>query len=435
MVWGVLLSSRLPKAAGALLALGCLAAAAPTSALAATQVFGYTGGEQTYVVGPDVHSLHVVAVGAPGGEGSDDPPNQLGGLGGFGARLEGNLAVTPGQVLFVEVGGPGAEGGHIAGGGKGGFNGGGSSNNGGFNLPGGGGGGATDIRSCSTAAVCVSVANTLASRLLVAAGGGGGGTIGRLESPSGGEGGDGGEAGATGQPLNCSTGTTPGAGGGAGTQVGGGAGGAGGMNGAPAGLPGMLAQGGGAGSGGSNSEPGGGGGGGYYGGGAGGSGNGCAAGGGGGGSSFVNSAVTDLLLSIDQAGVPSVTITPITPAASTPPPQQTVTAKPPNGIKFEQLRKFKRRGTALLTLELPGPGTLLLSGKGLLLPKGFSPAGTKALSARGEVGLLIKVKGKRKRKLDRIGRVKVRAAVTFTPTGGDPSTFERRITLVKIAAG
>lgn len=428
MSLGVLGPTRLLKGAGALLVLLALA---PISASAATRVFGYTGGEQTYLVGPDVHSLHVVAIGAPGGDGSDDPPNQFGGLGGFGARLEGDLAVTPGQMLFVEVGGIGADGGGVAGGGKGGFNGGGSSDDGGFLLPGGGGGGASDVRSCSIAAVCPGV-DTLASRLLVAAGGGGGGTIGRIESPNGGEGGDADEAGATGQALNCSTGATPGAGGGAGTQVAGGAGGAGGMNGAPAGLPGTLGQGGDAGSGGSNSEPGGGGGGGYYGGGAGGSGNGCAGGGGGGGSSFASSAITDLVLSTDRTGVPSVTITPITPAvASASPPQQPVAAKPSNVIKFERLRKFRRRGTALLTLELPGPGSLRFSGNGLLPPRGFGPTDTKALAARGAVSLLIQVKGKRKLKLDRTGRVKVKAAVTFIPTGGDPNTFERSITLIK----
>lgn len=433
MSWGRLRPRRLAKGSGALLALGCLATVAPVSASGATQVFGYTGGEQTYVVGPEVHSLHVVAIGAPGGDGSDDPPTQRGGLGGLGARLEGDLAVTPGQVLFVEVGGAGADGGGVAGGGKGGFNGGGSSNNGVFLLPGGGGGGATDIRSCSMAAVCVGGGTTLASRLLVAAGGGGGGSIGRMESLTGGEGGDGGEAGATGQALNCSTGATPGGGGGVGTQTGGGAGGTGGVSGGAGGLPGMLGQGGAAGTSVTNSEPAGGGGGGYYGGGAGGGGNGCAGGGGGGGSSFANSALTDVSLGTDPTGVPSVTITPVLPPTPTPTPPPPVAAKPSNHITFKRLQKSKRRGTALLTLLLPGPGKLRLSGKGLQLPKGFSPG--KALSAGGKVGILIAVKGKRRSKLDRTGQVKVKVSVTFTPTGGEPSTFERSITLVEVGAG
>lgn len=435
--WGELgLGLRRRAIAVALITFGCLGAIAPTSALATPQVFGFTGTEQTYVVGPGVHSLHVVAIGAPGGKGSDSPPS-LGGLGGRGARVEGDLAVTPGQVLYIEVGGAGADGGAIAGGGKGGFNGGGSSNNGGFNKPGGGGGGATDLRTCSATGPCVGATDSITSRLLVAAGGGGGGAIGRGRSMTGGAGGDAGAAGETGQPVGCSTGSTPGAGGGAATQTAGGTGGTAGNGGAATGVAGTLAQGAAAGTSGNNSQPGGGGGGGYYGGGSGGGGNGCSAGGGGGGSSFVGSSVTASVLSSDQTGVPSVTITPDEPPAVQPPPPSTLTpVKPSNQIELgRQVRKFKHRGTALLSVKVPGPGSLGLAGAGLVPPKGFSSAGAKALAGGGEFRLLIRVKGKGKRTLEQSGRLKVRIAVTFTPTGGDPNTLERSITLVKTQGG
>lgn len=280
-------------------------------ASAATRTFVSTGGEQTFTVPAGVSLLHVLAVGAKGGKGTDQGMKK-GGPGGFGDRLEANLAVTPGEALFVEVGGAGAAG---ATGGGGGFNGGGSSNNGDFNSAGGGGGGATDIRTCSRlAAKCAGALNTLSSRLLVAGGGGGGGDIGRMEQPDGGDGGDAGRNGQPGQSLGCNTGSTPGGGGMTGSETAGGAGGSAGNDEPPAGNPGTLGQGGAAGTGGSNSQPGGGGGGGYYGGGAGGSANGCAGGGGGGGSSLVAAMSTSMVT--DGTGVPLVTISYTAPGGS-----------------------------------------------------------------------------------------------------------------------
>jgi hypothetical protein len=295
---------RLGKA-GLVPGLACATlAASAASAPAATETFGFTGAEQTFTVPAGVGSLHVVAIGARGGKGSDESAKKLGGPGGIGASVEADLTVAAGQVLFIEVGGTGADG---AKGGAGGFNGGGSSNPGGFELPGGGGGGATDIRSCSRlAASCSGSPDTLSSRLLVAAGGGGGGSDGRQEQTSGGEGGDAGKDGKAAAELGCSTGSTPGGGGQAGTQTAGGVGGAAGSNGAPSGNPGAFGQGGPAGDNTLNSEPGGGGGGGYFGGGAGGGGNGCGGGGGGGGSSV--SAGANTTIAVVASGVPSLTI-------------------------------------------------------------------------------------------------------------------------------
>jgi len=312
---------------GLAVACAALAASAAPASAATTQAFAFTGTEQTFTVPTGVTSLHVVAVGAKGGNGSDESAKKLGGPGGLGASVEADLPVTPGQVLYVEVGGTGANG---SAGGAGGFNGGGASNDGVFKLPGGGGGGATDIRSCSRVALtCAGVLDTLSSRLLIAAGGGGGGSLGRNEQPTGGEGGDAGKDGNTAAELGCSTGSTPGSGGQAGSQTAGGAGGAAGSNGAPSGNAGSVGQGGLAGEGGSNSEPGGGGGGGFFGGGAGGSGNGCGGGGGGGGSS---ASVGTNMSTTTSAGAPSLTIT-YTPKApttgggtTTTPPPATVTA-------------------------------------------------------------------------------------------------------------
>src|SRR5262249_45247531 len=76
-----------------------------------TQTFTYTGGEQTFTVPPGVFSVHVVAIGAAGGNASPNsggtPP---GGAGGAGAKVSGGLTVMPGEFLYVEVGGRGGEG-------------------------------------------------------------------------------------------------------------------------------------------------------------------------------------------------------------------------------------------------------------------------------------------------------------------------------------
>lgn len=132
-----------------------------SSAQTVTCSYAYTGGEQQFTVPVGVRSLHVVAVGARGFS-----PNA------YGGEVTADLAVTPGQSLFVEVGGPGGAPTFGGGpGGAGGFNGGGEGG-GAKILGGGGGGGASDVRTCSSAD---SSCDSLGSRLIVAAGGGGNG--------------------------------------------------------------------------------------------------------------------------------------------------------------------------------------------------------------------------------------------------------------------
>ena len=218
-----------------------------------TCTFSPTGAEDTFVVPAGVSTIHVVATGAPGAVA------QNGGTAGRGARVSTDLAVSPGQTLYVNVGGtPTGSGG--------GFNGGGSSFNG------GGGGGASDVRFVSR-----DQNNTLSSRLIVAAGGGGsgqgqGGVFCDDLPPEtgtvlGGAGGNAGSDGGAAQNLSSGTGDcfpVEGTEGGAGTQTGGGAAGTpGGGNGGTPGQSGSL------GLGGNGAGGGGGGGGGFFGGGGG----------------------------------------------------------------------------------------------------------------------------------------------------------------------
>jgi uncharacterized repeat protein (TIGR01451 family) len=120
--------------------------------------YAYNGGEQQFVVPAGVTSLHVDALGARGFS-----PNS------YPGEVVSDVAVSPGQTLYVEVGGKGGWSSDAADTSPGGFNGGGAGD-GGIVMSGGGGGGASDLRTCARAdGSC----DTLASRLVVAGGGGG----------------------------------------------------------------------------------------------------------------------------------------------------------------------------------------------------------------------------------------------------------------------
>ncbi|MGE0568424.1 MAG: glycine-rich protein, partial [Bacteroidia bacterium] len=124
-------------------------------------IFNYTGGSQNYVVPAGVT---VICFTVNGAQGNGNVLNQMNG--GLGGRVIGSMAVTPGQVLQMNVGGGGiaSQVGGFNGGGNGGF----VSTNCCLTNRGGGGGGASDIRIAPYG---------LANR--VAVGGGGGGTGGR----------------------------------------------------------------------------------------------------------------------------------------------------------------------------------------------------------------------------------------------------------------
>ena len=200
--------------------------------------FNYTGSAQNWTVPPCVTSITVVARGAKGG----------GNNGGNGAIVTATLAVTPGQVLQINVGGMGTCGNNSQG-----WNGGGTGRAANTSANGScGGGGATDIRVTPYG---------LGNRMMVAAGGGGMG--GGTQDAIGGAGGC----------PNGQAGTSPfGQGGGGATTTAGGNGGPPWITSGNAGTAGSLGLGGnGATDPCYNNSPGGGGGGGLFGGGGGGS--------------------------------------------------------------------------------------------------------------------------------------------------------------------
>jgi hypothetical protein len=88
--------------------------------------------------------------------------------------------------------------------------------------------------------------------------------------------------------------------------------------------------------------------------------------------------------------------------------------------------KTKPNGTAVLTLSLPNPGDLTVSGKGV---KGAASAVSAKQVNAGTVKLVIRAKGKSKRKLVENGKVSVKPTISFTPTGGTATTLKKKVKL------
>ncbi len=211
-----------------------VAPATPVGVVGAGRVCGATGvrsgpgtctyrraGSDTFTVPAGVTRAGLTVVGAAGGRyfirgdaahGGSPGGDLTGRPGGSGGQVVATLAVTPGEVLQIDVAGAGGDGtaarrsggmrngpsgGQGAPGGFGGSNGGRAGRPGdagggrGGTAPdggnGAGGGGSSDVRAGCAALTC-----PLSARVLVAAGGGGGGGVGGQGGALGGAGGSGG---------------------------------------------------------------------------------------------------------------------------------------------------------------------------------------------------------------------------------------------------
>jgi hypothetical protein len=96
-----------------------------------------------------------------------------------------------------------------------------------------------------------------------------------------------------------------------------------------------------------------------------------------------------------------------------------------NDFSFGKVKKNKRKGTAKLTVNVPGAGELKLAKTKKVKADDESPEDA------GKEKLAIKPKGKAKRKLNDKGRAKVNAEVTYTPDGGEPNTQSKKVKLAK----
>lgn len=166
-----------------------------------SQTFSFTGSEQTWTVPSGVDTVTVDVWGAQGSNAGD-------GNGGHGGHVKGTLSTTPGETLYIYVGGQGSvPAGGWPNGGRGGED----------SSPwGGGGGGSSDIRQGG---------NAVSNQVVVGAGGGGAGDS-DGNGPDG-DGADGGpDTGADAEDVTEFDGGTA-EGGDGGTQSSGGSGGAG----------------------------------------------------------------------------------------------------------------------------------------------------------------------------------------------------------------
>jgi hypothetical protein len=96
----------------------------------------------------------------------------------------------------------------------------------------------------------------------------------------------------------------------------------------------------------------------------------------------------------------------------------------PNMFEFGALKRDRRRGTASLAVNVPGPGNLVVRGKQVKRVR-VGP------QAAGTVRLPIRSRGKARRGLNREGKARVLASVTYTPVNGGPNTRAKRIKLRK----
>ncbi len=156
------------------------------SANAQTTTFNYTGSMQTYTVPVGVTLIHVDAQGAQGGS----ITIACAATGGLGARMQGDVTVTPGEVLQILVGGQGQTQGEDGGGGGGSF----VVRTG--NVPlvvaGGGGGATNNIQICTGLRngvdASITTSGTASANGLVAGGTGGNGGGANVGSGCGGGG-------------------------------------------------------------------------------------------------------------------------------------------------------------------------------------------------------------------------------------------------------
>jgi hypothetical protein len=103
---------------------------------------------------------------------------------------------------------------------------------------------------------------------------------------------------------------------------------------------------------------------------------------------------------------------------------------PTNTFSVGAITRNKKKGTATVTATVPNPGELNGSGKGVKVASAAGAVTSKSVTP-GKVKLTITAKGKKQKTLNETGKVKVKPTLTYTPTGGDPSTQSTKVKLKK----
>lgn len=104
--------------------------------------------------------------------------------------------------------------------------------------------------------------------------------------------------------------------------------------------------------------------------------------------------------------------------------------EPTNTFSLGPITLNKKKGTASLEATVPNPGDLAVSGKGVKAARDRTAMTSSAVGI-GTVKVKIRAEGRKKRKLNETGKVKLNLAITYTPTGGVPSTASTKVKLRK----
>src|SRR5262249_27956401 len=103
-----------------------------------------------------------------------------------------------------------------------------------------------------------------------------------------------------------------------------------------------------------------------------------------------------------------------------------VELQPDNNIKLGKLKRNPNNATAkqIVLVPLPDAGTLTIKGKGLKTK-------TTNVHDNGKVKLKVIPKGSKKGQLNSSGVAKIKAKITYSPTGNLAKTLKRKLKLLK----
>jgi hypothetical protein len=96
---------------------------------------------------------------------------------------------------------------------------------------------------------------------------------------------------------------------------------------------------------------------------------------------------------------------------------------PSNDFVVASITRDRKHGTATLMLNVSNPGVMTISGKGM------KKRPQKNVAVAGTIHFAIASTGRRKRKLEKRGKLTVVPTLTFFPSGGDPATQTLRVKL------
>jgi len=105
-------------------------------------------------------------------------------------------------------------------------------------------------------------------------------------------------------------------------------------------------------------------------------------------------------------------------------------AKVTNGFTIDATTRNKKKGTATITGHDDFPGELIASGNGVKASSADGAVISKSVGA-GQQQLLVKAKGKKKRKLNKKGKVQLSLVISYTAKGGSPQTQSLNVKLKK----